>query len=649
MSNLNELPPELINQIITASRLYSGYFYALMISLCRKTRSVLLGSPAQLVFSDWREPLDIRERATTPLPTADAIAALIGPCHELCELELSQYICFTNPDADRSEWADLAFSDHPNLRSFVCLRTGLPDNAVIRILGHIRASLVTLDLGWSLGATDPQGVLTAAGCCPHLEALTTFLDGSSAPGCYGALWPCAEQLTSLALQESEAEGLLEELLQQCRRLRCLRLMASTNHPTAAVTIPPALGATLEELHCGPRTFVSVLAHPAPFTGRLRKLNLLTGYPWGHADAFVFFLRANRASLEVLHLGNYPVPGTVLEALEAMPRLSELAVQTDPTAWKSQWHNLSRVLARCRRARLAIGSLQGSVPCPLVVQSGSLRSLEVVGGLAGPVTIEAAALERLVFSTPDCQAVCPLVLRTPALQHLAGLAGQFDLTGSEPLPSLAEIEGSAHSPGESRWLGQLPALCPRLRSLLGVSLSWPAPASSSLVAGELLPQITALQATLRDLPPGQPPAPLFQAGPRLGALLLTVWKPCPGPVTVCGAALGRLRLEVPDPVHVIDLTACPALTRLRVSTTAPDDLDIFGEGSPGEPLEEIRLAPRVGALSTLILERPVTRAALEGLLGRRARPPSTLRTKLVVEPQPPGEEGGEEAAPFFELF
>ncbi|KAJ4456489.1 hypothetical protein PAPYR_8216 [Paratrimastix pyriformis] len=62
--------------------------YIMLLSLCHATRTAIWGTPRQLAFfcddPDEEDPL-IRQVTT---PTADALAALVGPCLGLVELTL---------------------------------------------------------------------------------------------------------------------------------------------------------------------------------------------------------------------------------------------------------------------------------------------------------------------------------------------------------------------------------------------------------------------------------------------------------------------------------------------------------------------------------------------------------------------------------
>ncbi|KAJ4457542.1 hypothetical protein PAPYR_7020 [Paratrimastix pyriformis] len=174
---LTILPDELFSQLISHSEA-PLQTYISFISLNRHLRALLPPSRHALSFAQ----LGSAESGRAPVPTGDAIAALMGPCSALEEVEFSPEWA-VRQGGNGTGWVDRAFSRHPALHTLdVPSVGGLSTAAFVRIIELVGSQLRTLTLGRPM-PSGPKwgsvpGALAAAlaGRCPILRILRLYLD-----------------------------------------------------------------------------------------------------------------------------------------------------------------------------------------------------------------------------------------------------------------------------------------------------------------------------------------------------------------------------------------------------------------------------------------------------------------------------------------
>ncbi|KAJ4454902.1 hypothetical protein PAPYR_10249 [Paratrimastix pyriformis] len=418
--------------------------YIQLLGISHGTRQAIRGTLRQISFDDMAigsSPDDIKqEEDRLPPLTADALAALIGPCKGLVKLSL--------PSRDPGlwgcgrtvsgyvPWVDEAFAGHTQLAT---LRIPTGDSlmaALPRILGHL-PGLVDFQLT-TCRPCDPTAVLPALTLCPCLEAVD---------------WGGLPFDPALLLVPNPPHAPL------CARLRRLSLPAASSDEKLALFIRSL--ARLEQLgleECDDGTLACVGPHLTQLKVPANKLSPLCAEGFGRLEDIeimdhpktpelaIAMLRANRATLRSVSLRRCRLTGSFFEALAACPGLTHLDLSIRLGGCAD--FNLSEIpqdlLHRLESLRLHEAKFGGHrhhrspIESPISLASPTLRTLnmDLDLGVRATLALDCPALESLTLPTAEYYRY-PLVLNCPQLRRIAGLAEQ-DLAECSPMPWLTRV-------------------------------------------------------------------------------------------------------------------------------------------------------------------------------------------------------------------
>ncbi|KAJ4454899.1 hypothetical protein PAPYR_10246 [Paratrimastix pyriformis] len=392
--------------------------YIQLLGLSHETRQAIRGTLRQISFDDM--PDDIKqEEDRLPTLTADALAALIGPCKGLVKLTLPSrdpglWGCGRTVGG-YAPWVDEAFAGHTQLAT---LRIPTGDSlmaALPRILGHL-PGLVDFQLT-TCRPCDPTAVLPALALCPCLEAVD---------------WGGLPFDPALLLVPNPPHAPL------CARLRRLSLPAASSDEKLALFIRSL--ARLEQLgleECDDGTLACVGPHLTQLKVPANKLSPLCAEGFGRLEDIeimdhpktpelaIAMLQANRATLRSVSLRRCRLTGSLFEALAACPGLTHL--------------DLSIRLGGCADFNLS------EIPQGLLHRLESLRLHEAKFGghrhhrspIERPISLASPTLRTLNMDLDLGYYRYPLVLNCPQLRQIAGLAEQ-DLAECSPMPRLTRV-------------------------------------------------------------------------------------------------------------------------------------------------------------------------------------------------------------------
>ncbi|KAJ4461965.1 hypothetical protein PAPYR_1669 [Paratrimastix pyriformis] len=435
-----------------------------------------------------------------PTPTADALAALVGPCKGLTELTLptcepALWGCCGRTAAGGvyAPWVDEAFAGHTQLAT-LCIPGGDAMMPVLpRILGHL-PGLVNFDLSTN-EAFDPTALLTAlVSHCPRLEALHL----SVMCGCWEDFDPtplghsaqlCA-QLKQLSLPEVAPSPQLEALLESLTHLE--RLILEQPTPALAHLAPHLTHLTV---HQG-----SVDTLPDVGLVRLESFAIAADVTSG-GPVLARLLGANRATIRSLSLCPCEPIGPLVAVLDTCPVLAELHLYLGPGSPVDLPPSL---LNRLKSLHLIMNAGAPPYSRPFRIVSTSLGELDLDLCL-GPdvsVTLACPALVSLTLYTNQPHSSLPLVLCCPALRRLTGLGRQGLAAECQAMPFLTQVRYTQYegifSPAEKTQHPPRPALAallagsPRLSRLSGLCFTHPEQLTELCQAA---PALADLQATL----------------------------------------------------------------------------------------------------------------------------------------------------------
>ncbi|KAJ4457472.1 hypothetical protein PAPYR_7064 [Paratrimastix pyriformis] len=487
--------------------------YAQLIASDHDTRQKLRGIPQRMALRPAIFENDYEEASFIRCP-GDALAALLGPCHQLVEITGA----FLPPPATGLEeatyhtWIDAAFRDHPVLQSvdLTPVRSAPMDTMplALRILRHLpnlRSARLT--------ARDPLLEALARGC-PRLAHLELVPDESSDSPNLGALRACPE-LAELTLGNIHL----------------------TRLPDLLLPGPPAslhkLDLTADEalLHANKRWEAFLPA------GRLAGLREV---PSATLDAALPALLPSAALLETLALTD-TAPSPLLQALSAhFPNLRVLHTQTQHLA------DIPRaLLARLVEARLTFTQ---APPGPTI-------------------EFQAAGMQRLTLGFP-LAGKSAIRVRCPRLRTVNLLPGPvrspLRVTFEGGSPDLAEVFGhpcyhfpaDAPLPSVRRYVGFAVdglAAFPRLRTL-GMAAVDHLETLEELLAGH--PDLVSAEVTATG---STSPRLTLHAGPALRWLLCWCTGAAPAQVIIDGPGLQSLNAALPRSALTL---RCPELRRLE---------------------------------------------------------------------------------------
>ncbi|KAJ4458084.1 hypothetical protein PAPYR_6189 [Paratrimastix pyriformis] len=406
-----------------------------------------------------------------PTPTADALAALVGPCKDLVKLSMPNWWpgiwgCGRTA-SDSAPWVDEAFAGHTQLATLCVPRAGPMITALPRILGHL-PGLEDFDLS-SPDAYDPTPLLTAlVRCCPHLQALSLGVCGGGwktfdpTPLSQSPQW-CA-QLKRLCIPVVPPSARLDAFLGLLANLEAITL---EEHSPALACLPHLARLTLRG--------GSVDTLPEMALTRLEHLELEEGVT-SRLPAVLSLLDANQATLRSLLLWPSAPARPLFQAAEACPFLTDLAL-VGPVDFADLPQAL---LNRLVSLSLSAGHTPSCYSRPIRIESPSLHVLHLDFRLANgaSVTLACPALVSLTLPPDDNGSVSTsLVLRCPRLELMTNL-GRQELAECQAMPFLTRVlYASCHSIRSEQYpprpvLDALLAGSPRLALLSGLCFTHP---------------------------------------------------------------------------------------------------------------------------------------------------------------------------------
>ncbi|KAJ4454739.1 hypothetical protein PAPYR_10465 [Paratrimastix pyriformis] len=622
-------PSELLRAIVKASD-WGLRAYTLLIGLSHRTRTSLLGTLHEMSFVD--PDVADADEYQAPTPTADALAALVGPCKDLEKLSFPNEHAITptcnlgeatSPlfgcgvsEAVYSSWVDEAFAGHVR---FATLRIPLEPftPALARILGHL-PGLVELHVMHPPGqpakfkSSDSvllHGLLAAlrGSLPPALRVLQVDspMDGQAMDQLLTGLAPTLEQL-HLPLCNPGDVNALPKLLGRLPALSQLTLACDT-----PINLLPAACARLTRLTLDKVLGRTTVGMPV---GRLESLDVR--HRFEAPDALPWLLAANSATLRHLALsdlagGFHPVPHHLTSLTLSLGRTSaESFLEDIPPGLLDQLEHLA--LSCEPRTYLKSLCIASRTLRTLGLHTDVLCYREACVRLACPALVTIADLPRNLGSDEYT-----VILDCPRLRTVRGLPALVTLQLSTVMPELVQVAAmptvDSRDPNTAHvWLPQLMAAAPQLcEALLGdTCLSAPgALASSSLtrltvaLAPDSLPTDAALNEMRLLLPTQLAHADILLAE-RRGC------RPAASRLRVVAAGLRGFRLRGSGASDVT--LACPALRSLVL---ALDYLHSF-EASEGSLL----------LLRSLEVDRCATTGA--SLLAVLAASHSTMRRVVL---------------------
>ncbi|KAJ4461089.1 hypothetical protein PAPYR_2534 [Paratrimastix pyriformis] len=471
--------------------------YILLIGLSHATRKAIRGTLRQISFAET-DPEDSADGIETEVvlatPTADALAALVGPCKDLAELSLptrdpAMWGC-GRTEAVYCPWVDEAFAGHTQLAVLHIPYGDAVLAALPRILGHL-SGLVEFRLELSDDAPLEAPLDALVGCCPRLEALHLNLRMRGFQSC--------EFDPTLLTRSPHFCGRLKQLtISGALRNDAVFLQSFTN---------------LERLHLGTTpTLAPVAPHLTHLTlnggyqdGRalldlgLTRLESLTLCDGASCTDMARLLTANRTTIRSLSVRPSGPVGSLFQVLATCSVLTDLDLVIRASAPGEV--NLTdlppSLLNQLRTLRLGVLTtpLEAYLN-PIDIASASLQKLNldmIYRGLGTSVVLTCPALEMLTLPSPIDSATIlnyPLFLHCPRLQRILNL-GEQSLTDCQPMPLLDQV-GYHWQCRKCPSLDALRALSPRLSWVSGAHLADP---QELVELCQMMPALASLQVIL----------------------------------------------------------------------------------------------------------------------------------------------------------
>ncbi|KAJ4462591.1 hypothetical protein PAPYR_575 [Paratrimastix pyriformis] len=364
------LPPELLPSIVEASSRPLQTCVQLL-SLSRATRVSIRGNLRVLSIDAEPEPI------LSGL-TADALAALVGPCKALRKLSFPKTMTFEGTAASTDVgWVDEAFGGHTQLAVIEQLPSSLPDHVLERILGHL-PGLVELTSADRFSVST-RLLAALARSCPGLQVLRLHMEGLQKFD-LAALAPISGILKEIDL--SRWLGTQETLAAFVGSLSAVTSLKLHSCPHAAlepiahrltsfglcdvlgkVDLPGSCLCRLETLSVDLFTCPPLTRLLAANQATLRRLRLTIFRLEETTDSLAASLRALPHLTHLFfHLGCHDCPASALLPPDVVDRLEELTwVGTrEPTALRIS----SR---RLRKLRLSLDAPGLALDCPALVE------------------------------------------------------------------------------------------------------------------------------------------------------------------------------------------------------------------------------------------------------------------------------------------
>ncbi|KAJ4456509.1 hypothetical protein PAPYR_8248 [Paratrimastix pyriformis] len=478
--------------------------YTRLLGLCHATRLAVRGTPRELAFFFGDADVDSFEsdpliRQVT-IPTADALASLVGPCKGLVKLTLDfEILSAETPLLEHwcgtgTAWVDETFSAHSRLAVLDIISPRVIMPALPSILTHLRG-LEEFRLcsphqneEWE----TLSGLLASLGrSCPRLRLL--HLDDTSClqVSDLQLLAPIAGTLKDLHFpiwigEEPATAEDIENVALGADFLRSLTSVQKLSLGECPAALLKPLAPQLTQL-CLRESCVD---EPPLVDGlcQLKRLEL----PKLHASeiaTFACLLTANMATLcslsltLSLHEANNSSPKAQLVGmLESLPHLTSLTLNLQDSSCAAVFHALPLgLLDRLEDLALLFDHPADRTCCIIRIASRHLRTLwfdargipnSLFMELACPI-LEELALPESVEELDDSDAVKELVLDCPRLRSITGLPDSCHNRWTA-MPHLERVRGITQ--GTVSWndddmrrclLGWLPQLLegsPRLREV-----------------------------------------------------------------------------------------------------------------------------------------------------------------------------------------
>ncbi|KAJ4454912.1 hypothetical protein PAPYR_10259 [Paratrimastix pyriformis] len=556
--------------------------YLLLIGLSHATRAAIRGTLREISFV-FDHPAGI-----VPILTADALAAIVGPCKGLVKLTLPERktappkcSTFSTDEEARFDvsllplvgcglteaacqpWVDAAFAGHSRLAVLHIPWADPLCPAIQLILPHL-PGLVELHFLEVAPPHHPALLATLAQSCPGLQSLRLSVGDSPLPEC--ALLGLAGTLKDLAITGRTHPAAVQVLARLAPRLVALERLEVAGDCALEVVRGLPRGAC-QLTHLALRDLRAPVLDDAHLPCCLESLRILTddtklgGPQRGSMTLAARMLVASQATLRSVALDiqtDDPAEyGALLTALNgATSRLAELSLRLDT-------RDAAPVLAGLP-SQLEHIAIDGWCATPVNITRASLRTLRIAFNKAVYLTLACPALETLALSAYSGIA---LALDCPRLRTIKGLAAVTSLHCLAPMPHLVRADAAVWSGGQSSssdphddrwtnappaWLVELAAHAPGLRELVPLC-----PIEDSLMGtltrleGVRLPLPTiSLPATLERLDArvsAEAAGRLTVAAPGLHSLRLRsdpAAAPCPLRLTVRCPVLESLALEIP---------------------------------------------------------------------------------------------------------
>ncbi|KAJ4459064.1 hypothetical protein PAPYR_5120 [Paratrimastix pyriformis] len=496
----------------------------------------------------------------TPVPTATAIAALVGPCSKLEVLELSPKRALWQCGTDVSTyggWVARAFGEHPTLRTLrLPSLAGLCMEALAHILGVLGAQLEDLAVGTLPGGWEPDPLMRAlAASCTALRSLSLRLPAYALP-CLRILAPCPT-LRTLEVRDALTERLLSRPMAVPRSMHLGALfpgLATFNGQSPDAQGPTASWAHLDSMEYTP-------PNKADYEGTA--LQGLTCRMSSRLDdarlgALLDLLAAPCCAPSLVSASLEEVPGAALPALllalSELPALRHLELTTGPAEPAPRLADAPRLMGRLESLRLGVA---GPPPgdAAVLVAGERLRQVTLVLGEAppgSPIVLEGPRIERVTFAVSALAGVTVrphVVLRCPSLVSMQGIPSGATLEITCPMARPGRLAGAIGWLSLGAWAEPL-GLWPSLRVLEGVQCRGWADLAA-LCDGSLLPRLACLTRVRYTVHPHDRPGRAFALAPSLATLHMAVvgaplkWLRLGGPglarLWVCLGQTGRLEV------------------------------------------------------------------------------------------------------------
>ncbi|KAJ4457622.1 hypothetical protein PAPYR_6872 [Paratrimastix pyriformis] len=448
------LPTELLLTVVEASSAPLRTYLSLM-SLSHAIRMAIRGAPQELFFGAIPDRYRIEffvDVESIPILTADALAAIVGPCKGLVKLTLPKSLvgCGLTPAAC-APWVEEAFAGHSRLAVLHIPWAGPLLAAIVPLLRNLPG---LMELHCRNGVPCTGFLETLGRFCPKLQRLA--ITTRSRPKLdFSGLKPVAGTLKELSLSSSSMiNQTLEGLLVNLTTLERFEVSAEKSLSFASL-----------------RPIATRLTHldiATPFPGfdqvtaglfcRLESLTANDYSPDNDADPVIArMLTTSRATLRSVSLFSYGSEHTyrgILTALSGLSRLSCLSLDLCPLDG-----GIEAILAALPLgmfAQLEHLELSGFCEKPISITSSSLRTLAL--DCAALLTLTCPALEELNLKGSQDDHF-PVILDCPRLRSLETYIADVDPQISTVMPHLVRVWSAPLNPRRAE--GEDPTWLPRL--------------------------------------------------------------------------------------------------------------------------------------------------------------------------------------------